>query len=784
MVAIAIFMAMLSVYLLTVSPSISFWDSSEFITCSYIMGIPHPPGSPLLTLLSRVTMMIPFYDFRGGGFESIAYRANLLAVLAGALTVMLSYLITVKLITRMTPFTGAFRHDGLIMFCALVTAVLSGFSHQFWENSVEIETYMPGLFISMLSVFLALKWEENKHDPYSVRYLLLAVYLVGLGMGIHLYVLLVAPVLFLLVVTVKPSWFSSIKLWLSLATIISGFVLIEYFGGRGFTIIAMMLISIIGPFLFAGLMRNRMPVWKNIMLVMLLCLSIFAIGQSVYPSTMVRAAKNPAVNEGNPDTRGRFSEYLNRSQYGQGNMFTGMFHRNATLKYQFGYMYLRYFLQQFPKWGLSAKITFTNNRSADSPGRSVSVDKDVFLPVLIVLLLLYGFYYHIRNDRRHFVIFFLYFIISSIGLVLYLNLENPQVRERDYFFIGSFYIMMLWIGIGIHGVISLVQCRIAGRFSKPLTLLLAVVFATLIPAAVLSSHIYPGYSNFQLHDRSKNWISYDYAINTLESCEKNAVLFTHGDNDTYPLWYIQHVEGIRKDVAVINLSILNAPWYIKQLRDSGTKIPVAYQDDYIDNILGGTTLRSYKSLLWTPYSKEVTIAGLTWKMPPTYITSDGKSGILSVSSLMTAHIIGEVNWSRPIYFSTYVDPSKMIGLLQFMSMEGMVFRLTEEKSHDGNYHVKAPVLEKNIYGIYRYRGITDPGVYKSPETLNILQNYFIAFIELLDRYAEIGNKDDALRAARSAYDFSLQNPERLKLLETVLREKGLAEEMKMILGNR
>ena len=180
MVALAVFMVMIFIYLLTVAPTISFWDSSELITCAAIMGIPHPPGSPFLSLLSRVMMIIPFYDFRplfnpqldwgsgGGGFEStrravavtqrIAYRINLLAVLSGALTVMLTYLITVKLITRMVPFKGNLKHDGLIIFCALLSGLMAGFSHQFWENSVEIETYMPALFISMLAVWLILKW--------------------------------------------------------------------------------------------------------------------------------------------------------------------------------------------------------------------------------------------------------------------------------------------------------------------------------------------------------------------------------------------------------------------------------------------------------------------------------------------------------------------------------------------------------------------------------------------------------------------------------------------------
>lgn len=292
MVALAVFMVMLFIYLLTVAPTISFWDSSELITCAAIMGIPHPPGSPFLSLLSRVMMIIPFYDFRplfnpqldwgsgGGGFESIAYRINLLAVLSGALTVMLTYLITVKLITRITLFRGTVvrvehvqpQQDGLIMFSALLSSLMAGLSHQFWENSVEIETYMPGLLISMLAVWSTLKWEEKKDDPENVPpnglnrgFLLLAIYLIGLGMGIHLYVLLITPTIFFIVLAAKPSsptllGITDIRLppnslyrGLTLALMIIGIILFRHFGGIELFIMIMIFISISGPFLFTRL---------------------------------------------------------------------------------------------------------------------------------------------------------------------------------------------------------------------------------------------------------------------------------------------------------------------------------------------------------------------------------------------------------------------------------------------------------------------------------------------------------------------------------------------------
>ena len=154
---------MLAVYLMTAAPTLSFWDCGEFITCSYIMGIPHPPGSPMLSLIGRVFSMIPFYDFRGNGTQEIAYRVNMFDVILGALTVMLTYLIMVRLIRKFKPPTGDRFEDAVTMFCAVITAFMIGFSDEYWNNAVETETYMPSLFMSMLAVWLVPQYRFVYH---------------------------------------------------------------------------------------------------------------------------------------------------------------------------------------------------------------------------------------------------------------------------------------------------------------------------------------------------------------------------------------------------------------------------------------------------------------------------------------------------------------------------------------------------------------------------------------------------------------------------------------------
>ncbi|MFC1489830.1 DUF2723 domain-containing protein [Candidatus Latescibacterota bacterium] len=674
-IALFVFMIMVFVYLLNAAPGITFWDSSEIVTCAVIMGVLHPPGSPLLTLMGRVVSMIPFYDFRGGGFESTAYRINLLAVLFSALTVMLSYLITVKLLSRTAHFNGRLGHDLLIMFSGLIAAFLTGFSPLYHENSLAIETYMPALMISMLAVFLTLSWEENKGDPRSIRYLFLASYLIGLGIGIHLNVLLIVPTVFLIVVAAKPSWFSDRRLWAMLALIAAVLFLVYNIIGAGLFLMLSVLLSISVPLLFVRLQNKfKLTVWKKTLLGILLCLSLFSIGNSTYPTIMIRAAKNPAVNIGNPHNWERFNDYLARDQYGQGNMLKGMFFRNASAGYQFNYMYLRYFLRQFPNWGPSPKMPFSAFQFGFNSGDGSNI-KYEHVPVFLLILLLLGICFHIKTDIKRFGIFFLYFLVSSAGLVLYLNMENPQVRERGYFYLGSFQIIMVWIGFGVYSFISFVRSRLSSRMLSPVTAAMIIVFMTLIPSAMISGQTDSGYSNLEIRDRLNGLSANELAVNMLESCAPDAVLFTHGDNDTYPLWYAQLVDNVRSDVSVINLSILNTAWYIKQLRDEGRTAPITLTDDFIDGQLCADSFASFKALRWTPEPKEVTMGGFTWKMPPAYTTSDKEVGFITVSNYMTAHIIDTNNRKRPIYFSAHVEPSGMIGLSDYMSKDGLLYQL-------------------------------------------------------------------------------------------------------------
>lgn len=250
------------------------------------------------------------------------------------------------------------------------------------------------------------------------------------------------------------------------------------------------------------------------------------------------------------------------------------------LKYQLGFMYIRYFMWNFV--GRQNDIQGTGNLTTGNWQSGISfIDRAVagpqnnlppemkmnrgrnsyyFLPFLLGVI---GLAYHYRRDQNNFLVTGLLFFLMSFALVIYLNEVPDTPRERDYVYVGSFYVFCIWIGLGVLSVFS--------TLSKWLNERNAVILA--ITLGMLASPVLLIAQNYDDHDRSGRYSARDLARNYLESCEPNAILFTHGDNDTYPLWYCQEVEGIRLDVRVVVMPYLSAEWYIAQLQRK------AYQND-------------------------------------------------------------------------------------------------------------------------------------------------------------------------------------------------------------
>ena len=603
-------------------------------------------------------------------FWEVARRVNFISVLVSSLAIMSLYFVIVRLVERIK---GLNTPKWCAYLAGAVGALSLAFTHTFWFNAVEAEVYASSIFLTVLAIWLALVWAERHERPRADRLLLFLAYLLGLSGGVHLLCWLTVPTVFLLI------WFTD---------------------------------------------RRPLKDFKLLGTGLLL----FLLGYSTYLAILIRAGLDPAINENDPSTLHNFIQFLQRKQYGSESMILGMFHRRASFSYQFGDMFLKYILEQFPfpipKW-----TAVFHAADGQSP-------YPVLVPLIPLLLAVFGMYYHFQRASRDFLAFFVFFLVTGVMLTVYLNMPQPQPRERHYVFVGAVAGLALYMGMGVMGLLDIFAR--GGR--KGILSALGACFL-MLPANFLVSH-------YHSHDRTGNYIPYDYAYNLLISCEPGGILFTNGDNDTFPLWFLQEVEGIRRDVRVVNLSLLNTPWYIKQLRDYEPKVPINLSDSYIDNRL--------KPRAW-PEDRRIELAGLSWELKggAVYRPLYGEPiRFFRIQDLMVLRIIQQNRWERPIYFAVTVSEENKIGLQDYLVMEGMVYRLTRSKGKD---RVDIARMQENLFEKYRYRGVNDPRVYKDEDTVRLLGNYRAAFLQLAYAYYQKGRHREALETLKKADQVALMD---------------------------
>lgn len=465
-----------------------------------------------------------------------------------------------------------------------------------------------------------------------------------------------------------------------------------------------------------------------------------------------------------------------------------------NLKFFFGYqiniMYWRYFMWNFAGkqndiQGLGEKrngnwisgISFLDNwrlgkqeLMPDSLKNGQANNKLYLLPFVLGLL---GFAFQYYKHRKDWVVTSLLFFFTGLAIVLYLNQAGPQPRERDYAYVGSFYAFAIWIGLGFFQVkewIEKVLKGAAGSYAAALVCLLAV------PVLMASQE-------WDDHDRSQKTIAPDLATNYLESCAPNAILFTVGDNDTYPLWYAQEVKGIRPDVRVINTSLLGTDWYINQLRYkvnesdpidvlwseeqiAGDKrnvvyyIPVSQTDtawynlyDLMKNQAGSEDpSKMYRaqngellSYIYTnkvalPVDKNFVLKNGTVTAKDSVVSEvrfQLAKGYLFKNDAAILNIIAANNWKRPIYFTQPLQ----IGFDEYLRQDGMTYRLVPVANARGT--VNTDWMLNNVLTKFRYGGATNKGVYYDEENrrhmVSIRNSHTILAMNLIAD----GRKEDA-----------------------------------------
>ncbi len=630
---IFVFAVLIGVYSYTIAPTVSLWDCGEFIACSHILGVPHPPGTPFYILLGRIfDILLPFNE--------VAKRINFISALSGALAGAFLYLVILKVIGRFKENKGKEHSLGNHLIAAF-SAIGAGLCFSVWDSSVEAEVYATSILIVTLGLWLTLLWSENIRKEGDNNYLLLLVYLISLSIGISLEPLLLIPGVLLFLILVD---------------------------------------------------------WKMLKSTKFLALSaaLVLIGVSTYLVLMIRAHANPAINEVDPTTFSKLWEVFSRKQYGKMDILP----RHTSWETHLGVIpafieqlkvFFKYFSWQFfPYPRVSTGILL----------RYLSI----FGTCIYVSIGIWGMWVHFKKDKESFWLFFILYIILTLGLVVYLNHEfspsdpNPahkprEPRERDYFWGPAFFLFMLYVSIGLYWIWSWIKKRIP-RYAWSAVMLSGII------------GFLPFVSNINSHaNRRGNWIAHDYAHNLLVSPDDNSILFTYGDNDTFPVWFLQEVKDFRKfdpekkkGVRLGNFSLMNTKWYIKELKESGIPMDFAspfmhtrfwneykqekqmgrtnkdFEDWIIDTIPGAMVLRdggmvelkdmAVKSIILSAIGKKPSLEDIFMKLD------------LFVEKYVNSE---DFNPSINIYFSSPIPGDYRNAFSEHLLQEGLAYKLVKEK---------------------------------------------------------------------------------------------------------
>jgi Protein O-mannosyl-transferase TMEM260-like len=891
------------VYLLTLEPTVSFWDCGEFILSAFKLQVGHPPGAPLFLMIGRIATL-----FAMGDTSKVALMINGLSALCSAFAIMFLFWTITHLIRRVFVKGSVVeaRHVPAIIFSGVLGAMAYTFSDTFWFSAVEGELYALSSLVIALVFWGMLKWEEEAEQSYSGRWIILIAYIMGLGLGIHRLNLLIIPVLVLVfyfkkyeVTTkglIKTIIFAGTLLGMMVFVVIPGVPLVaEWF--------ELFFVNILGlPYnsgllvymivLFSALVVGIKYTLKKKHIVLNYVLTSFIvimIGYSSYAMIMIRSSARPPMNQNNPSDVFSLSYYINMKQYGSSPKFYGNYYSAPVIdvkrviagynkidgkykpyhrpeyifskqfetvfprmyssdsehekaykywgqvvgrkykvgsgneavvcptfgenlryffRYQVGFMYLRYFMWNFAgrqndiqghgnsihgNW--ISGVNFIDearlgalDKLPDDLKSNKGNNKYYFLPLLIGLA---GMYWQYKNNKKGFWLVMTFFIMTGLAIIFYLNQYPNQPRERDYAYVGSFYAFAIWIGMGFMLVYEKLKKILGDKGSIAVTLVTLLAAAPLLMAA----------QNWDDHDRSDRYTARDIGANYLKSCAPNSILFTYGDNDSFPVWYVQDVEQVRTDVRVANLSYIQAGWYIEMMRQKSfdsDPLPLSLgPEKYIDGVRGqlpvnnrvdkpvalkeivqfaGLDDNKYKMDLsgrgdymnYLPankfiievdtakvlangtvkeYYKDRIVSPMIWE----YNETDALKGDLAIMDLLSTN-----NWERPVYYSTTVPSSQYKGLEKYFIQEGLAYRVVPiktEQAEKGEFGMVDPiVMYDNFMNKFSWGNAADPSVYLDENNRRMFSNFRRIFATLGRELLNSGDSTKAVEVVHRGLD--------------------------------
>lgn len=774
---IAAFLIALITYLMTVQPTVPFWDCGEFSAAAIWQQTPHPPGAPLFLMIGKVFhTIIPFGD--------PGWRVNLVSALSSAIVIWLLYLITVKVIEHMrfnrfpnwdlkvdaksgesiavanTKIDNV--RDAIAVYgSAFISALALTYSDTFWFNAVESEVYaMSTLFVAVI-VYLMMRWNEDADNPGHERYLLMIAYVIGLSIGVHLLSILA---IFSIVYLVYYRKYKPSKLGFVLTGLIAVVIFFVIYPGIVKWIPSMLagdlpmkndcrehlvedkpimtVLALGGIIIFAVGFWWSYQVKSNLLRLVTGSFLLIVLGYTTYAQILLRSNANPPMNENEPKDFPSLASYLGREQYGEAPNWPRRYqnedyfirHYNKRdengeyvygewfppqreyvpcndgksmpvpkfkktnfwgeisyfWKYQNNHMYWRYFL-----WNYMGRIS-----DVQDAGSIFMQDEEVevfnyksgyadefpvrffALPLIFGLI---GLFFHFHRDPKMAFLYLTMFLMMGVLAAISQNQQQPQPRERDYFYAGSFFVFCMWIGIGAYYFIDLIGKRKASALSL-----------LVLPVALLLVPVNMAVGGWKIHSRANNYLPFDYSYNILQSVDKDAIIFTNGDNDTFPLWYLQDVMGVRRDVRIVNLSLANTLWYVDQLKNrqpwGAKKVPLTFADDSIQ--VKETDPNALQFQLWEPFEividvkpeilkqytndPEIINSGefrYTARTQPYRMDGDRELHLFQVRDQVVLEILRQTKFERPVYYSTTVGPDAYLNLEQFFRTEGMAMRI-------------------------------------------------------------------------------------------------------------
>jgi hypothetical protein len=650
-----------TLYLLTLSPSVAMWDTGEYMAAIKVLGLPHPPGNPFFVLLAHAFASLPIP-------VSYAARINIMAALTSACGAGLWFLITERIVAR---WISALWQRRLIAGAA---TLLGATAFTVWNQSVVNEkVYTISLLFFTIVSWIVIEWIEDPDSPRADRLVILVCFLLGLGYANH------------------PAGFLPLPA--------------------------------AGIALFATRWRTLLR-WRLV----LAGVGALVLGLTPFIYEPIRAAHFPAMNEGAPTacetkleasctftklTAERLKANINREQYG------AKVGRQAPYPAQVGMWWL-YFKWQ---WLRDAHQIMQGAQSV--------------MAILLLALGLLGGYVHWRRDRKTFWYFGPLMFTMTLALIYYLNFkygwsQDPaladverEVRDRDYFYIWSFSAWGVWAAIGLGFLWERLAQSVGNELSRLRKGKVPQGRLTLEPrwassrsfaltAPILLIALVPLIGNWNQASRAGNYFTDKWAHDYLNSLEPYAIVVTHGDNDTFPLWYAQEVENVRRDVTVAVSEYLQTDWFVRQMIRRPVETydaasgPAIYRDRIWHKPVGPPLKMTFSEADAIPDYIEITQPSIFRKgdmqlaIPRGYLVRD---------QLVILRLIKDSFPERPIYVSPGVGGG--IGLEPYLLSQGFVQKLVGSPLTDS---APTPKIAGLFIDVDRTKALWDT-VYEAPDAL-------------------------------------------------------------------